>query len=103
MEKARREHVIGIPVSNRAFGIEEPDFPSKVKGGAYHGGARNPAATAGRAGKFGRNGDRVAQGLKEHGEFDLQPILDLDGFLSSFAIFFLFIDSALNVFLPDLQ
>jgi len=100
MEKARREHVIGIPVSNRAFGIEEPDFPSKAKGD----GARSPAtAGAGRAGKFGRNGDRVAQGLKEHGEFDLQPILDLDGFLSSFAIFFLFIDSALNVFLPDLQ
>jgi len=81
MEKARREHVIGIPVSNRAFGIEEPDFPSKAKGDAYHGGARNPAATAGagRAGKFGRNGDRVAQGLKEHGEFDPQPILDLGG------------------------
>jgi hypothetical protein len=69
MEKARREHVIGIPVSNRAFGIEEPDFPSKAKGDAYHGGARNPAATAARAGKFGRNGDRVAQGLKAHGEF----------------------------------
>ncbi|PAN39209.1 hypothetical protein PAHAL_7G228100 [Panicum hallii] len=66
MEKARREHVIGIPVSNRAFGIEEPDFPSKAKGDAYHGGARNPAATAARAGKFGRNGDRVAQGLKAH-------------------------------------
>ncbi|RCV34632.1 hypothetical protein SETIT_7G174600v2 [Setaria italica] len=64
MEKARREHVIGIPVSNRAFGIEEPaDFPSK--GGAYHGDAKNPT-NFGRAGKFGRTGDRVAQGLKEH-------------------------------------
>ncbi|KAL6903461.1 hypothetical protein ACP4OV_004274 [Aristida adscensionis] len=59
MEKAGQEHVIGIPVSNRAFGIEEPDFPSK--GAAYHGGAKNPAAAA-RTGKSGR----VAQGLKEH-------------------------------------
>ncbi|KAL6652344.1 hypothetical protein ACP70R_011269 [Stipagrostis hirtigluma subsp. patula] len=63
MEKAGREHVIGIPVSNRAFGIEEPEFPSK--GAAYHGGAKNPSAAA-RTGKSGRTGDRVAQGLKEH-------------------------------------
>lgn len=55
--------MIGIPVSNRAFGIEEPaDFPSK--GGS----AKNPT-TAGRAGKSGRAGDRVAQGLKQHGRF----------------------------------
>ncbi|CAN6228948.1 unnamed protein product [Urochloa humidicola] len=58
MEKAGSEHVIGIPVSNRAFGIEEPDFPSK-------GNTKN-TTTAGRAGKFNRTGDRVAQGLKEH-------------------------------------
>ncbi|XP_062226223.1 GEM-like protein 4 [Phragmites australis] len=63
MEKAGHEHVIGIPVSNRAFGIEEPDFPRE--GAAYHGDAKNPI-TAGRAGKLGRTGDRVAQGLKEH-------------------------------------
>ncbi|NP_001354891.1 FIP1 [Zea mays] len=58
-KKAGREHVIGIPVNNRAFGIEEPDFSSK-------GAARN-AAAAGRAAKSGwTTGDRVAQGLKEH-------------------------------------
>ncbi|WVZ86495.1 hypothetical protein U9M48_033259 [Paspalum notatum var. saurae] len=64
MEKAGQEHVIGIPVSNRAFGIEEPDFPSK---GAYHGDGKNPT-TAGRPGRFSRRtgGDRVTQGLKEH-------------------------------------
>jgi len=60
MEKAGHEHVIGIPVNNRAFGIEEPDFPS-------NGAAKNAAAAGGRAAKFGgRTGDRVAQGLKEH-------------------------------------
>jgi hypothetical protein len=66
MEKAGHEHVIGIPVNNRAFGIEEPDFPS------------NGAATAagGRAAKFGRTGDRVAQGLKEHGKFFSNQITD---------------------------
>lgn len=61
MEKAagQHEHVIGIPVNNRAFGIEEPDFPS-------NGPAKN--ATAGGAGgrRRGTAGDRVAQGLKEH-------------------------------------
>lgn len=63
MEKAagQHEHVIGIPVNNRAFGIEEPDFPS-------NGAAKNAAA-----GDGGRRrvtaGDRVAQGLKEHGKF----------------------------------
>lgn len=62
MEKAGQEHVIGIPVNNRAFGIEEPDFPSK-------GAAKNATAAGGRAAKFGRTGDRVAQGLKEHGKF----------------------------------
>jgi hypothetical protein len=64
MEKAGREHVIGIPVSNKAFGIEEPDFPSKAA--AYHSDAMNPTA-AGRGGKPGKAGNRVAQGLKEHG------------------------------------
>ncbi|CAD6262983.1 unnamed protein product [Miscanthus lutarioriparius] len=59
MEKAGHEHVIGIPVNNRAFGIEEPDFPS-------NGAAKNATAAGGRAAKFGRTGDRVPQGLKEH-------------------------------------
>lgn len=58
MEKAgQHEHVIGIPVNNRAFGIEEPDFPS-------NGPAKNAAAGAGRRRRV--TGDRVAQGLKEH-------------------------------------
>lgn len=53
--------MIGIPVNNRAFGIEEPDFSSK--------GADRNADAAGRAAKSGwTTGDRVAQGLKEHGE-----------------------------------
>ncbi|KAG8065331.1 hypothetical protein GUJ93_ZPchr0004g39153 [Zizania palustris] len=63
MEKAGHEHVIGIPVSNRAFGIEEPDFPSE--GAVYHGGAKS-SATARTRSKFGRTGDRLAQGIKEH-------------------------------------
>ena len=66
MEKAGHEHVIGIPVNNRAFGIEEPDFPS-------NGAAKNATAAGGRAAKFGRTGDRVAQGLKEHGKFFSDP------------------------------
>lgn len=68
-KKAGHEHVIGIPVSNRAFGIEEPDFPSKGAA-AYRGdGKSNPTTAARRAaGKLGRQtgADRVAQGLKEH-------------------------------------
>jgi hypothetical protein len=70
MEKARRKHVMGIPVSNKAFGIEEPDFPSKAA--AYHiSAARNPTTAApGRGGKLGKTaGNRVAQDLKEHGMF----------------------------------
>ncbi|KAL5215517.1 hypothetical protein ABZP36_006918 [Zizania latifolia] len=64
MEKAGHEHVIGIPVSNRAFGIEEPDLPSE--GAAYHGDAKS-SATARTSSKFGRTGgDRLAQGIKEH-------------------------------------
>jgi hypothetical protein len=66
MEKAGREHVIGIPVSNKAFGIEEPDFPSKAA--TYHSDARDPTA-AGRRGKPGKTANRVAHGLKEHGMF----------------------------------
>ncbi|GJN26969.1 hypothetical protein PR202_gb14939 [Eleusine coracana subsp. coracana] len=63
MAKAGRDHVIGIPVSNKAFGIEEPDFSSKAA--AFHSDAKNTTA-ARRGGKLGRNGDKVAQGLKEH-------------------------------------
>ena len=66
MEKAGHEHVIGIPVNNRAFGIEEPDFPS-------NGAAKSATAAGGRAAKFGRTGDRVAQGLKEHGKSFSDP------------------------------
>jgi hypothetical protein len=69
MEKAGHEHVIGIPVNNRAFGIEEPDFPS-------NGAAKNATAAVGRTAKFGRTGDRVAQGLKEHGKFFSNQITD---------------------------
>ena len=77
MEKAGHEHVIGIPVNNRAFGIEEPDFPS-------NGAAKNAAAAGGRAAKFGgRTGDRVAQGLKEHGTFFSNQITDEFLFLLS--------------------
>ncbi|XP_006652540.1 GEM-like protein 4 [Oryza brachyantha] len=66
MEKAgRQEHVIGIPVSNRAFGIEELYFPGEGASAAYHGGAKSSAA-ARTSSKLGRNGDRLAQGIKEH-------------------------------------
>ena len=69
MEKAGvQEHVIGIPVSNRAFGIEEPEFPSE---GAttYHGDAKCSTANARSSGKSGRTtGDKFAKGIKEHGE-----------------------------------
>uniref|UniRef100_A0ACD5USQ7 Uncharacterized protein n=1 Tax=Avena sativa TaxID=4498 RepID=A0ACD5USQ7_AVESA len=66
MEKAGQEHVIGIPVSSRAFGIEEPDFPS---GGAtaYHGDAKYPTTNTRASGKSGsRTGDKFAKGIKEH-------------------------------------
>ncbi|PWZ44367.1 putative GEM-like protein 8 [Zea mays] len=61
MEKAagQHEHVIGIPVNNRAFGIEEPDFPS-------NGAAKNATARGAGGRRRGTAGDRVAQGLKEH-------------------------------------
>lgn len=63
MEKAgQHEHVIGIPVNNRAFGIEEPDFPS-------NGAAKNATARGAGGRRRGTAGDRVAQGLKEHGKF----------------------------------
>uniref|UniRef100_A0A0D9W7D5 GRAM domain-containing protein n=1 Tax=Leersia perrieri TaxID=77586 RepID=A0A0D9W7D5_9ORYZ len=66
MEKAgRQEHVIGIPVSNRAFGIEEPDFPSE--GAAYHHVDAKGSANTRTSSRLGsRNGDRLAQGIKEH-------------------------------------
>lgn len=72
MEKAAcNEHVIGIPVSNRAFGIEEPDFPSEGAA-AYHAEAKS-SATARTSSRFGRTGDRLAQGIKEHGTFFSSP------------------------------
>lgn len=47
MEKAagQHEHVIGIPVNNRAFGIEEPDFPSNGPAKNAAGGAGGPPGT----------------------------------------------------------
>jgi hypothetical protein len=73
MEKAGRcDHVIGIPVSNRAFGIEEPEFPSK--GATCHGNAKYSTANTRASGKSGRAGDKFAKGIKEHGEFLLQSV-----------------------------
>ncbi|CAM0903710.1 unnamed protein product [Alopecurus aequalis] len=63
MEKAGREHVIGIPVSNRAFGIEEPEFPSE--GATCRGDAKYSTNTRASF-KSGRTGDKFAKGIKEH-------------------------------------
>ncbi|XP_044967239.1 putative GEM-like protein 8 [Hordeum vulgare subsp. vulgare] len=52
MEKVGHEHVIGIPVSSTAIGIEEPEFTSDAK---YSTSAR----AGGKSGKF-------ARGIKEH-------------------------------------
>ncbi|KQJ83691.1 GEM-like protein 4 [Brachypodium distachyon] len=64
MEKASREHVIGIPVSSRAFGIEEPEFTGDES--TYFGAAKH-SATARTSYKSGRTtGDKFARGIKEH-------------------------------------
>lgn len=66
MEKASREHVIGIPVSSRAFGIEEPEFTGDES--TYFGAAKH-SATARTSYKSGRTtGDKFARGIKEHGK-----------------------------------
>ncbi|KAG8060144.1 hypothetical protein GUJ93_ZPchr0002g24773 [Zizania palustris] len=72
-----RDHVIGIPVSNTAYGIEERDFPAEETTTPDHGGligsfqssndADNSTTTMDRtSNKFGRKGDKIAQGIKEH-------------------------------------
>jgi hypothetical protein len=66
MAKAGRDHVIGIPVSSRAFGIEEPEFP--CGGAAYHGDAKYSTTNTRGSGRSGRAGDKFAKGIKEHGE-----------------------------------
>uniref|UniRef100_A0ACD5UDT9 Uncharacterized protein n=1 Tax=Avena sativa TaxID=4498 RepID=A0ACD5UDT9_AVESA len=60
MAKAGQEHVIGIPVSSRAFGIEEPEFPSDA--------AKYSTTSTRAGGKSGRTttGDKFAKGIKEH-------------------------------------
>ncbi|KAM3368710.1 hypothetical protein ACQJBY_016926 [Aegilops geniculata] len=58
MEKAGHEHVIGIPVSSTAIGIEEPEFTSDDA--KYSTSAR----TGGKSGR--RTGDKFARGIKEH-------------------------------------
>ncbi|KAM0923595.1 hypothetical protein ACQ4PT_005435 [Festuca glaucescens] len=64
MEKTGHEHVIGIPVSNRAFGIEELEFPSK--GATCHGDAKYSTTNTRASVKSGRAGDKFAKGIKEH-------------------------------------
>ncbi|XP_006647575.1 putative GEM-like protein 8 [Oryza brachyantha] len=73
-----QDHVIGIPVSNTAYGIEEPDFPAEETTTPDHGGfvgsfqfnddANSPTTTTttDRESKFGRKGGKIAQGIKEH-------------------------------------
>lgn len=68
-------HVVGIPVSSRAYGIEEPDFPAEET--PDHGGfpssfqsshdANSSSTTTDRpTSSHGRKGDNIAQGIKEH-------------------------------------
>ncbi|XP_037478575.1 putative GEM-like protein 8 [Triticum dicoccoides] len=65
MEKAGNEHVIGIPVSSTAIGIEEPEFTSD--GATYVDGDAKYSTSAYTGGKSGRRtGDKFARGLKEH-------------------------------------
>uniref|UniRef100_A0A0E0K2S8 GRAM domain-containing protein n=1 Tax=Oryza punctata TaxID=4537 RepID=A0A0E0K2S8_ORYPU len=73
-----QDHVIGIPVSNTAYGIEEPDFPAEetttpdhagfiVGSFQFNNGENSPTTTTtDRASKYGRKGDKIAQGIKEH-------------------------------------
>jgi len=68
-------HVVGIPVSSRAYGIEEPEFPEEQT--PDHGefpssfqssyDANSSTTTADRpTSKHARKGDKIAQGIKEH-------------------------------------
>ncbi|KAL6899532.1 hypothetical protein ACP4OV_006190 [Aristida adscensionis] len=72
-----QDHVIGIPVSSRAYGIEEPDFPAEEATpdrasfvGPFHqppshdGNTSTPTDRP--SSKHGRKGDKIAQGIKEH-------------------------------------
>ncbi|KAL6633908.1 hypothetical protein ACP70R_026579 [Stipagrostis hirtigluma subsp. patula] len=72
-----QEHVIGIPVSSRAYAIEEPDFPAEEATpdhGSFVGSFQSnhdansstPAADRPTPSKHGRKGDKIAQGIKEH-------------------------------------
>uniref|UniRef100_A0A0A9D8V2 GRAM domain-containing protein n=1 Tax=Arundo donax TaxID=35708 RepID=A0A0A9D8V2_ARUDO len=73
-----QDHVIGIPVSSRAYGIEEPDFPveettpdhggfvGSFQSNSFHD-EPNISTTADRPrSKHGRKGDKIARGIKEH-------------------------------------
>uniref|UniRef100_A0ACD5ZHX8 Uncharacterized protein n=1 Tax=Avena sativa TaxID=4498 RepID=A0ACD5ZHX8_AVESA len=83
-----QDHVIGIPVSSTAYGIEEPDFPEEettttaVASDDHHGGfvgasyqpVHNDAANSSTATAADRHttqqsrrkGGKIAQGIKEH-------------------------------------
>ncbi|KAF7010069.1 hypothetical protein CFC21_024536 [Triticum aestivum] len=64
MEKAGHEHVIGIPVSSTAIGIEEPEFTSDGPTNV-HGDAKYSTSTR-TGGKSGRAADKFARGIREH-------------------------------------
>ncbi|EMS46672.1 hypothetical protein TRIUR3_02317 [Triticum urartu] len=64
MEKAGHQHVIGIPVSSTAIGIEEPEFTSD--GATYVDGDAKYSTSARTGGKSGRAGDKFARGIREH-------------------------------------
>nr|CAB3450451.1 unnamed protein product [Digitaria exilis] len=77
-------HVVGIPVSNRAYAIEEPDLNYGIEEPEFqveetpdHGGfsssfqssygeSRHTCSLSARFRKHGRKGDKIAQGIKEH-------------------------------------
>lgn len=67
-------HVVGIPVSSRAYGIEEPDFPVEEETpdhggfvGSFQSNQDENSSTADRpTSKHGRKGDKIAKGIKEH-------------------------------------
>uniref|UniRef100_A0A0A9GRV1 GRAM domain-containing protein n=1 Tax=Arundo donax TaxID=35708 RepID=A0A0A9GRV1_ARUDO len=69
-----QDHVIGIPVSSRAYGIEEPDFPAEETTpdhgsfvGSFQANHDENSSTADRpTSQHGRKGDKIAKGIKEH-------------------------------------
>ncbi|XP_062219747.1 putative GEM-like protein 8 [Phragmites australis] len=68
-----QEHVIGIPVSSRAYGIEEPEFPAEETPehggfvGSFQSNHDEHRSTADLpTSKHGSKGDKIAQGIKEH-------------------------------------